>query len=329
MAKSSSFFGMRRGSTKAHTFSVYRGSQITKDRVTEITNPQTTKQMQQRVKMPLVAATRSLLSGIINHSWQGVDYGYKSKARFSSLNLANLIVNSYGAKGLRTTGVANYIVSEGSLTPILLNAPIDDTDYYNFFLKGSTKAQTMPTSVNDVIDIILAGNRNLKEGDQLTFLYGSRVSGTDLTFTAANPANNFGVVNPQWNYCRLILKHDAEENKDWVCEEADENEWTLYQVGKFGLNSQLAASATSDINVEIVRAQTTETFLMFTIITSRYNESTSVWQRSTNRLTVNEYALTVDPIKGLVVDESTAAQTYIKSTSASSDYYLNEGGTTA
>ena len=327
MAKSSSFFGVRRGSTKAHTFSVYRGQQITKDRVTDITNPQTNKQMAQRVKMPLVAATRSILAGLINHSFQGVDYGYKSKARFSSLNLANLTIHSYGAKGLRTTGVANYIVSEGSLTPIALNAPIDDGEYFNFRLNGSAKAQTMPTSVNDVIDIILAGNSNLQEGDQLTFLYGSRVEGSDLTYTAAISANNFGVLNPQWKYCRLILKHDAEENKDWVCEEADDNEWTLFQVGKFGMNAQLAASATTPFEVTIVGSQTTETFLMFTIISSRYNETSNVWQRSTNRLTVNEYALTVDPVKSLVVDETTAAKTYIKSSSASSDYYLNEGTT--
>ena len=33
MAKSSGYFGLRRGSTKSHTFSVLNGKQITKDRV--------------------------------------------------------------------------------------------------------------------------------------------------------------------------------------------------------------------------------------------------------------------------------------------------------
>lgn len=51
MAKSASFFGLRRGSTKTLTFSVLDGQQITKDRVTEVKNPRTDMQMQQRCLM--------------------------------------------------------------------------------------------------------------------------------------------------------------------------------------------------------------------------------------------------------------------------------------
>lgn len=48
MALSNSFFGMRRGSTKSHTYSVLKGQQVTKDRVTDIQNPKTRAQMRQR-----------------------------------------------------------------------------------------------------------------------------------------------------------------------------------------------------------------------------------------------------------------------------------------
>ena len=48
MAQSKSFFGLRTGSTKSLTFQVYRGQQITKDRVTRVSNPQSDAQMQQR-----------------------------------------------------------------------------------------------------------------------------------------------------------------------------------------------------------------------------------------------------------------------------------------
>lgn len=48
MAKSKSFFGLRRGSTKTQTYSVLRGTQITKDRVYEVTNPKSDRQMLQR-----------------------------------------------------------------------------------------------------------------------------------------------------------------------------------------------------------------------------------------------------------------------------------------
>lgn len=48
MAKSNSYFSLRRGSTKSQTFSVLRGQQITKDRVSKVGNPKSTAQMRQR-----------------------------------------------------------------------------------------------------------------------------------------------------------------------------------------------------------------------------------------------------------------------------------------
>ena len=49
MAKSKGFFSLRTGSTKAHTFSVLNGQQITKDRVWKVANPRSTMQMLQRL----------------------------------------------------------------------------------------------------------------------------------------------------------------------------------------------------------------------------------------------------------------------------------------
>ena len=65
MAKSKSFFGLRTGSTKSLTFQVYRGQQITKDRV-RVSNPRTEAQMTQRALIPIVAAARSALKGLVD-----------------------------------------------------------------------------------------------------------------------------------------------------------------------------------------------------------------------------------------------------------------------
>ena len=118
MAKSKSFFGLRTGSTKSLTFSVYRGNQITKDRVTRVANPRTIAQMQQRAKVPLVAAARVALAGLVDHSFEGVPYGQASLQKFSSLNLANgaLNVASYPPNGVSNMGCADFIVSSGSLS---------------------------------------------------------------------------------------------------------------------------------------------------------------------------------------------------------------------
>jgi len=118
MAKSKSFFGLRTGSTKSLTFSVYRGTQVTKDRVTRVANPRTIAQMQQRAKVPLVAAARVALAGLVDHSFEGVPYGQASLQKFSSLNLATgaLYVASYPPNGVSNMGCADFIVSSGSLS---------------------------------------------------------------------------------------------------------------------------------------------------------------------------------------------------------------------
>lgn len=117
MARSKSFFGLRTGSTKSLTFQVYRGQQITKDRVTRISNPRTDSQMAQRALIPIVAASRAALKGLIDHSFEGVAYGDQSLKMFNSLNLkaGALNVASYSPNGYSNPGFANLIVSRGSI----------------------------------------------------------------------------------------------------------------------------------------------------------------------------------------------------------------------
>ena len=117
MAKSTSFFGLRTGSTKSLTFQVYRGQQITKDRVYRVSNPRTEAQMKQRAIIPIVAAARSALKGLVDHSFEGVAYGEASLKEFSKLNLraGALSVTSYSPNGVSNPGFADLIVSNGSI----------------------------------------------------------------------------------------------------------------------------------------------------------------------------------------------------------------------
>lgn len=128
MAKSKSFFGLRTGSTKSLTFQVYRGQQITKDRVTSVSNPQTIAQMEQRSKLPIVAAARSALKGLVDHSWEGVPYGEQSLRTFSSKNLSAgaLKVYSYSSPDAPSPGIAEYQVSQGSLRGFAVSAEQGD-----------------------------------------------------------------------------------------------------------------------------------------------------------------------------------------------------------
>ena len=117
MAKSKSFFGLRSGSTKSLTFQVYRGEQITKDRVYRVSNPRTEAQMTQRALIPIVAAARSALKGLVDHSFEGVPYGEASLKEFSKQNLraGALNVTSFSPNGVSNPGFADLIVSNGSI----------------------------------------------------------------------------------------------------------------------------------------------------------------------------------------------------------------------
>ena len=129
MAKSTGYFGLRRGSTKSHTFQVIGGKQITKDRVEGGKNPRTLRQMKARCIMATVGSAYSAMKAICDHSFQGVSAGRECMARFMELNAsyarqsANQSngyfgFNKWGIKGMMR---GSYQISDGTLPSICPN----------------------------------------------------------------------------------------------------------------------------------------------------------------------------------------------------------------
>ena len=183
MAKSKSFFGLRTGSTKSLTFQVYRGEQITKDRVTRVTNPRTEAQMKQRAIIPIVAASRAALKGLVDHSFEGVNYGNDSLKKFSELNLSSgaLMVESYAPNGYSNPGFASLMVSTGSLYDGGVHVNLFDDNkaiQYAFTVQAKKdlifKAAKAGDSADDVLKTIAEWGATECEvvapGNQLTFL---------------------------------------------------------------------------------------------------------------------------------------------------------------
>lgn len=123
MAQSKSFFGLRRGSTKSLTFSVYNGKQVTKDRVNQVKNPRSSMQMSQRAVMSTVIKAYSSMRDICNHSFEGIPYGQKTMNTFISENI-NMIRKEVPNVNLSEwNGVAvpnSYLISRGSLPSVSL-----------------------------------------------------------------------------------------------------------------------------------------------------------------------------------------------------------------
>lgn len=228
MAQSFNYFGLRRGSTKSATYTVKNGKQITKDRVTEITNQQTSLQMQQRLKIPIVAQARSVLSQIVDHSFEGVAYGEKSLDKFYSENLKKdaITITSYIPKGAIDCGEADYIVSKGSLDFYSSADGINDTAGCPFMLKNKTKPSTVkrnklynylltvkdgdkPTA--ELLEWLLGAYPLLFKNDQLTFLIGAHKDQYSWTVGA----NTYKAYRHTFYVGRIVLNSESEIWQRW------------------------------------------------------------------------------------------------------------------
>lgn len=163
MAQSKSFFGLRRGSTKTLTFSVYNGKQVTKDRVTYVKNPRSAMQMKQRAVMATALRGYSALKEICDHSFEGVTYGQKSMNYFVAEN-ARMIRSAAPSVNLslsKGNSVSNaYIIAKGSLAPVNLSAnenqfriPINIPE--SGFTFGSFMSDLGATQIGDLATFVM------------------------------------------------------------------------------------------------------------------------------------------------------------------------------
>lgn len=129
MAKSKSFFGLRRGSTKTLTFQVNNGKQITKDRVYEVKNPRTQAQMVQRMVMATASAAYAQMKQIVDHSFEGVTYGQMNMSEFIRVN----------AKAIRESAEAP------ANAKFAFNPYRDRNLYGGEFIMSSGSASAIPT----------------------------------------------------------------------------------------------------------------------------------------------------------------------------------------
>ena len=162
MAQSKSFFGIRRGSTKTLTFSVYNGKQVTKDRVADVKNPRSSMQMKQRAIMATAIHAYSALKEICDHSFEGLTYGQKSMNYFVSEN-TRIIRSSAPNVNLslfKGNSVSNaHVISKGALPSIFVRraaevgyiVPMNLGANFTF---GKLMAAMGATMIGDMVTIV-------------------------------------------------------------------------------------------------------------------------------------------------------------------------------
>ena len=133
MATSANYYGLRRGSTKSHTYSVVDGKQITKDRVEGGKDPRTLAQMSQRCMVATIGTAYSAMKSICDHSFEDMTAGMQCMREFMSKNLKEIRISKeendgyYGFVKYQQSGLVpgSYIISNGSLRKPLINAVVE------------------------------------------------------------------------------------------------------------------------------------------------------------------------------------------------------------
>lgn len=322
MAKSKSFFGLRTGSTKSLTFQVYRGQQITKDRVTRISNPRTESQMAQRALVPIVAASRAALKGLVDHSFEGVPYGDQSLKLFSSLNLkaGALNVSSFSPNGYSNPGFANLIVSRGTI-----NVDFEISGGRTAATaKFATEAEAMTHKSYDAgapaagllreVAVWAAGAGNVsifEPGTQLTFLTLLQDGSLDEPKAALSTFN----IN------RILFPGDSTLNTQL---EDVNGPWTIKETIAQNANSFILTNSQRDeiyvyldhgfLNIDVTPGSSKYVCGMALIVSKYVNNQ---WKRNNARIVVTE-----DP--NPVYTYAQWRATYEKS--GASSKYLNQGG---
>ena len=331
MAKSKSFFGLRTGSTKSLTFQVYRGQQITKDRVYRVSNPRTEAQMTQRALIPIVAAARSALKGLVEHSFEGVAYGEASLREFSKQNLraGALSVTSYSPNGVSNPGFADLIVSNGSIhVPFSIASTTNNNTIkvrniiYPPFKFPALDKGASADAIFKYLETYARENNVaiIAPGTQLTFLtiYQSGfVTVNTGTGTIDAPTSGFILdrvyipngdsdsenakeINDKWKVSDAV----AQDANTVVIENSNGNTLTFACDGNsLSLKSETYESLANDSNCGMA------------LILSRYENG--VWKRSSSRLTIGFEPTNVFSFEDWL-------STY-KTTGAASKKYLNTG----
>lgn len=187
MAKARFSKGLRRGSTKSETYSTLTTAkdgkvQIIKDRVTDIANPQSTAQMQQRVAFVTASQAAAAMKVIIEISREGIAQGAFARQQFISDNAALLRqlgtkrgnYAAFSPKGNKMLIPNSYVMSQGSLVlpdwakPVVRSNGQDVGSFEGAAYKSDFNANPLPYGTYTVAQLWQAVF-GVRPGDQITF----------------------------------------------------------------------------------------------------------------------------------------------------------------
>lgn len=162
----------------------------------EVSNPQTDAQADVRSKLLPAQAIRGALRDIVSRSFQGVEYGAKSRLEFMKYAMMDNVRRPYVIKGTNQPVPGEYLIAKGTLPQIYCTF-VNDGPYFQTSLQVERRGEAQYETIGEASATLLDKNQQLQPGDQLTFvgcLFNNRGEGYATTY--------------DWYYYSIILDRD-------------------------------------------------------------------------------------------------------------------------
>lgn len=272
-------------------------------------NPRTDEQMIQRIKTKAAMNIYSALKGILNHSFEGIEYGAPSRNFFmqQAMTMAEGTF-PWLVKGDTNPTPGEMLISKGSLLPIFVY--LDQRNLYNPAFKYSES--DLPSSFNiytlKLKDFSTQFNSSngTKDGDQLTFVVFAKVTASDGSQVFYMPV-----------YSRIVLDSTATDDVLFVNSLSSQN--IIFAPDDDFHDLQFS------VNDDVLGNVSTESVAGAIIVSRPIVDGEKVkWQRSTTYITISEDA----DFQALFNNDAKkkAIASFKKATSdPKSPWYLNQG----
>lgn len=157
------------------------GEQVVRSYTSEVKNPKTLQQSNQRMKVAPAQHARRAMKSIVDHSFEGITYGTKSLNHFLSLAMKN---NSTPAqmKGSMLFVPGKYVMATGSLPLVNVEYVAGEDGRVGKFNSSIGFEETASSTVAGFSEAILKKNEWLQNGDIITICFVKAVPAGD-TFT--------------------------------------------------------------------------------------------------------------------------------------------------
>lgn len=266
MAKGSAM-GIWRGRKGSTVFYYNRNSnnaqkQAMRERVYEISNPQSNAQVSQRMKLLPAQRVQQQLLSVLKRSWQGVEYGGKSLNQFMKYALKMTEGIPFVDKGDDRAIPGSYIISKGTIPQVYTT--VEDIDQHYTSLPGDASDPEQITW-GEVCEAIIAAGA-AESGDQITFVWCLTDASNDTTAPTARYL---------WQFRSIIVDSTSTQSLTEIC--------ANWPVSLGGLTP-----SGSDIDVLDFTAKNNLNIAASAVVISRQS---STPMRSTAQLTVNENLL--------------------------------------